>query len=52
MVFFASGSGLACGMYGGGMYTTALTQAIKAVKISLNSGNFNAGKFTLYGRAV
>ena len=50
--FFASGSGLACGMYGGGMYTTDVSDAINAVKISLNSGNFNAGKFTLYGRAV
>jgi len=46
------GGNLVCGMYGGGSYRASVSSAINCVKLFMNTGDWNHGTFTLYGRKI
>ena len=51
-MFYATGGNLVCGLYGGGSYRASVSSAINCVKLFMNTGDWNHGTFTLYGRKI
>ena len=47
---FVSSSGLACPFYAGGYWTNSSSTAVNAVKFTMDSGDMDQGKVTMYGR--
>ena len=51
-MFYATNGNLVCGLYGGGSYRASVSSAINCVKLFMNTGDWNHGTFTLYGRKI